>query len=206
MIQKDKIINILKNKLKFNEKSINKLNSFVNSLLKFNLKYNLVSKSTLPVIWHRHIYDSAQIIPLIDFKSKGVLADFGTGGGFPGLVLSIFNKNPDFHVKLFDKSPVKTMFLNDQIKRLDLNAEVLGNLNNYKKINANYVTARAFRKFEVMLQFSREKVAKPHKLIVFIGKNSQDKLNNISNSLKFKYKLVNSETDTNSKIFFGEVK
>ena len=109
-------------------------------------------------------------------------------------------------MKLFDKSPVKTMFLIDQIKRLDLNAEVLGNLNNYKKINANYVTARAFRKFEVILQFSREKVAKPHKLIVFIGKNSQDKLNNISNSLKFKYKLVNSETDTNSKIFFGEVK
>ena len=206
MIQKDKIINILKNKLKFNEKSINKLNSFVNSLLKFNLKYNLVSKSTLPVIWHRHIYDSAQIIPLIDFKSKGVLADFGTGGGFPGLVLSIFNKNPDFHVKLFDKSPVKTMFLKDQIKNLALNAEVLGNLDNFKKINANYVTARAFRKFNVMLQFSREKVTKPHKLIVFMGRNSQDKLNNISNTLKFKYKLVNSETDTNSKIFFGEVK
>ena len=206
MIQKDKIINILKNKLKFNEKSINKLNSFVNSLLKFNLKYNLVSKSTLPVIWHRHIYDSAQIIPLIDFKSKGVLADFGTGGGFPGLVLSIFNKNPDFHVKLFDKSPVKTMFLKDQIKNLALNAEVLGNLDNFKKINANYVTARAFRKFNVMLQFSREKVTKPHKLIVFMGRNSQDKLNNISNSIKFKYKLINSETDTNSKIFFGEVK
>ena len=118
MIQKEKIINILKNKLRFNEISINKLNIFVNSLIKFNLKYNLVSNSTLPIIWHRHILDSAQIIPLIDFKSKGVLADFGTGGGFPGLVLSIFNKNPDFHVKLFDKSPVKIMFLKDQIKKL----------------------------------------------------------------------------------------
>ena len=206
MIQKDKIINILKNKLKFNLISIKKLNIFVSSLIKFNKKYNLVSNSTIPYIWHRHIFDSAQIIPLIDFKNKGVLADFGSGGGFPGLVLSIFNKNPDFHVKLFDKSPVKTMFLKDQIKNLALNAEVLGNLDNFKKINANYVTARAFRKFNVMLQFSREKVTKPHKLIVFMGRNSQDKLNNISNCIKFKYKLVNSETDTNSKIFFGEVK
>ena len=116
MIQKDKIVNILINKLRFNEISIKKLNIFVDSLVKFNLKYNLISKSTIPVIWHRHILDSAQIIPLIDFKSKGILADFGTGGGFPGLVLSIFNKNPDFHVKLFDKSPVKPMFLKDQIK------------------------------------------------------------------------------------------
>ena len=206
MIQKDKIINILKNKLRFSEISIKKLNIFVDSLVEFNLKYNLISKSTIPAIWHRHILDSAQIIPLIDFKSKGVLADFGTGGGFPGLVLSIFNKNPDFHVKLFDKSPVKTMFLKDQIKKLGLNAEVFGNLNNFKEINANYVTARAFRKFNEILQFSREKVIKPYKLIVYIGKNSQDQLNNISNSVKFKYKLVNSETDTDSKIFFGEVK
>ena len=206
MILKDKIITILKNKLKFSEISIQKLNIFVESLKKYNLKYNLVSNSTLPIIWQRHILDSAQIIPLINFKSKGVLADVGTGGGFPGLIISIFNKNPDFHVKLFDKSPVKSIFLKDQIKKLDLNAEVLGNLNNFKKINADYVTARAFRKFEVILQFSREKVIKPHKLIVFIGKNSQDKLNNISNSIKFKYKLVNSETDANSKIFYGEVK
>ena len=206
MIQKDKIINILKNKLRFSEISIKKLNIFVDSLLEFNLKYNLISKSTIPAIWHRHILDSAQIIPLIDFKSKGFLADFGSGGGFPGLVLSIFNKNPDFHVKLFDKSPVKTMFLKDQIKKLGLNAEVFGNLNNFKEINANYVTARAFRKFNEILQFSREKVIKPYKLIVYIGKNSQDQLNNISNSIKFKYKLVNSETDTDSKIFFGEVK
>ena len=206
MIQKDKIINILKNKLRFSEISIKKLNIFVDSLVEFNLKYNLISKSTIPAIWHRHILDSAQIIPLIDFKSKGFLADFGSGGGFPGLVLSIFNKNPDFHVKLFDKSPVKTMFLKDQIKKLGLNAEVFGNLNNFKEINANYVTARAFRKFNEILQFSREKVIKPYKLIVYIGKNSQDQLNNISNSVKFKYKLVNSETDTDSKIFFGEVK
>ena len=205
-MQDKEVIKTLQNQLNYSAKNILDIKIFINELLKANKKHNFISKSTENVIWHRHILDSAQIIPLIDFKSKGVLADFGTGGGFPGLVLSIFNKNPDFHVKLFDKSPVKTMFLIDQIKRLDLNAEVLGNLNNYKKINANYVTARAFRKFEVILQFSREKVAKPHKLIVFIGKNSQDKLNNISNTLKFKYKLVNSETDTNSKIFFGEVK
>lgn len=186
--------------------SIEKIDIFVNSLIKFNFKYNLVSKSTIPIIWDRHILDSAQIIPLIDFSSKGVLADLGTGGGFPGLVLSIFNKNPDFHVKLFEKSPIKSIFLREMIKKLELNAEVLGNLDNFKEISANYITARAFRKLEVILHFSREKVTKPHKLIVFVGKNSHDKLKNITNSIKFKYKFVNSETETNSKIFIGEVK
>ena len=92
------------------------------------------------------------------------------------------------------------------IKKLELNAEVLGNLDNFKEISANYITARAFRKLEVILHFSREIVTKPHKLIVFVGKNSHDKLKNITNSIKFKYKFVNSETETNSKIFIGEVK
>ena len=39
------------------------------------------------------------------------LADLGTGAGFPGLVVEIFNKNKAFHVKLYEKSPVKRRFL-----------------------------------------------------------------------------------------------
>ena len=59
----------------------------------------------------RHILDSAQLVKFIDFKS-GSLADLGTGAGFPGVVIAIFNENKDFHVKLYEKSPVKRNFLN----------------------------------------------------------------------------------------------
>ena len=46
-----------------------------------------------------------------------------------------------------------------------------------------------FANLMLSLQFSREKVTKPHKLIVFIGRNSQDKLNNISNSINLSINL-----------------
>ena len=75
-----------------------------------NKKHNFISKSTEVDIWHRHILDSAQLVKFIDF-SKGSLSDLGSGAGFPGMVLAIFNENKNFHVKLYDKSPVKRAFL-----------------------------------------------------------------------------------------------
>ena len=96
--------------LNFSEKNISDIKIFINELLKANKKHNFISKSTENVIWHRHILDSAQLVKFIDF-SKGSLSDLGSGAGFPGLILAIFNKNKDFHVKLYEKSPVKRAFL-----------------------------------------------------------------------------------------------
>ena len=48
-------------------------------------------------------------------------------GGFPGICLAIYNKNPEFHVKLYEKSIVKSNFLNRVIKKLNLNAKVINN-------------------------------------------------------------------------------
>jgi len=39
-------------------------------------------------LWHRHFFDSAQLMPLIPIAA-GLLADFGSGAGFPGLVLAL---------------------------------------------------------------------------------------------------------------------
>ena len=38
------------------------------------------------------------------------IADLGSGGGFPGIVLAIFYDNFNFHVKLYEKSKVKAKF------------------------------------------------------------------------------------------------
>ena len=109
-MQDKEVINILQNQFNFSSKSIEDLNIFVDALIIANKKHNLISRSTEADIWHRHILDSAQLVKFVDF-SKGSLSDLGSGAGFPGLVLSIFNNNKDFHVKLFEKSPVKRAFL-----------------------------------------------------------------------------------------------
>ena len=107
----DDIKDILVKKLKFTHQDIEKINKFNDELLKYNKKYNLISKSTENEIWSRHILDSAQIVNFIDFKKPHSLADLGTGGGFPGIILAIFNKNNKFHVKLYEKSKIKCDFI-----------------------------------------------------------------------------------------------
>ena len=85
------VINILKTSLNFSDHSIEKLKKFTNLVLKENKNYNLIAKSTENQIWHRHILDSAQLVKFINFSTKS-LADLGSGAGFPGLVVEIFNR------------------------------------------------------------------------------------------------------------------
>ena len=122
-MQQLEVISILKKDLNFNDRSIEKVKKFVELILNENKNHNLIAKSTESSIWDRHILDSAQLVKFIDFKLTS-LADLGSGAGFPGLIIEIFNKNKDFHVKLYEKSPVKRQFLSKVIKELDLNAEI----------------------------------------------------------------------------------
>ena len=109
-MQDNEVINILQKQLNFSNRNIFDIKIFINELLKANKKHNFISKSTEIDIWHRHVLDSAQLVKFIDF-SKGSLSDIGSGAGFPGLILALFSKNSDFHVKLYEKSPVKRAFL-----------------------------------------------------------------------------------------------
>ena len=109
-MQENEVINILQKKFSFSSKNISDLKILRIELLKANRKHNFISKSTETNIWHRHILDSAQLVKFIDF-SKGSLSDLGSGAGFPGLILALFNTNKDFHVKLYEKSAVKRSFL-----------------------------------------------------------------------------------------------
>ena len=95
-MQEQEVINILQSELRFTNTSIKKLKIFVKRVIDANQEHNLISKSTESDIWHRHILDSAQLVKFISFK-RGSLSDLGTGAGFPGIVLAIFNSNLDFH-------------------------------------------------------------------------------------------------------------
>ena len=118
-MQEQEVISTLQNQLNYSAKNISDIKIFINELLKANKKHNFISKSTENVIWHRHILDSAQLVKFIDF-SKSSLSDLGSGAGFPGLILALFNKNKHFHVKLYEKSPVKRAFLKDISDKLSL--------------------------------------------------------------------------------------
>ena len=200
------VIKVLKNELEFSDSSINKLKEFHKYLLEHNKSYNFISKNTEKNIWSRHILDSAQLVKFLDVKKDRVIADFGSGAGFPGLILAIQSKNKIFHVKLYEKSPVKRDFLRKIIDKLELeNLEVEGDI--YKKeIVADVITCRAFKKLHEIIRISREIVKKPHKIIILKGKNAQSEINNVSLGPNYSYKLKNSITDYDSKIILFDVK
>ena len=202
-MNKDKVQLELLKKLKFCPDDISKLSIFHDELLRFNKKYNLISRSTETDIWNRHILDSAQLVKFLDFNNKS-LADLGTGAGFPGIVIDIFNKKRDFHVKLYEKSPVKMKFLNEIIKDLDLRAEVFGNIYN-EILDADYIVSRAFKKLDQIMQVSREIAKKSHKLIVMKGQNAQEEINKSLNIKKYPYTLEKSITNKDSKIIIVKV-
>ena len=126
-MQEQEVIKILKEDLKFSDVSVAKLKLFSESLIKANQKHNFISKNTELDLWERHILDSAQLVKFIDFKS-GSLADLGSGAGFPGIVLAIFNEKKNFQVNLYEKSPVKRGFLQQIVNKLDLYANILSNV------------------------------------------------------------------------------
>ena len=203
-MQDKEVISILQNQLNYSAKNISDIKIFINELLKANRKHNFISKSTEKVIWYRHILDSAQLVKFIDF-SKGSLSDLGTGAGFPGLILALFNQNKDFHVKLYEKSPVKRAFLKSIIDILSLKIEVRGNVYEHS-IDTDYIVSRAFKKLEAIIQVSREIAKKSHKLIILKGQNAQEDLKKAFNKEKYDYKLENSITNEGSKIIIVDFK
>ncbi len=199
---KEKSKLVLSENLNFNVKKLELIELFVKEVLNFNQSYNLISKSSEKDIWNRHVLDSAQLIKHIDHKNFNSLADLGTGGGFPGIVLSIFYSDIlTFHVKLYEKSKVKVKFIKAIIKKLGLEKVSIHD-NDYQshKLNTDYIVCRAFKKLPEILRISRETAVKPHKLIVMLGKSAQDELNKASKGTIYRYKLVPSITESDSKI------
>jgi 16S rRNA (guanine527-N7)-methyltransferase len=87
---------------------------------------NLISKSSVPVIWDRHIVDSAQLFALRPQGAQHWI-DIGSGGGFPGLVIAILAQEaaPGMKITLVESDARKSTFLRTAAKSLGLNVDVI---------------------------------------------------------------------------------
>lgn len=137
--------------LGFNKDQIEKLKAYVDLLWKSNEELNLISrKMTFEELIDNHIVDG--LLPLKYFpKDVKRVADFGSGGGIPGVVYAI--QFPQISFTLFEKSAKKRDFLN-QCQKLTPNLKVEGDIPIILK-NFDLVTARAFKPLDVILDMSR---------------------------------------------------
>lgn len=87
-----------------------RLGIYVDLLRKWQKSQNLVSPSTLPMVWARHVADAAQTHALLPEARRWI--DFGSGAGFPGLVTAILLADtPDARVHLVESNKGKVAFL-----------------------------------------------------------------------------------------------
>jgi 16S rRNA (guanine527-N7)-methyltransferase len=92
-----------------------RLDRYVDLLLEWQAKTNLVAPSTLPNLWTRHISDSLQLLTLA--PSAKVWVDFGSGGGFPGVVLAcVLAEMPGTKVHLVERNAKKAAFLREALR------------------------------------------------------------------------------------------
>ncbi len=202
----EEVKSTLLNKLHFTQDALYKLDTFCKEVISYNQKFNLISKSTIENIWDRHVLDSAQLVKFIDFKDEFSLSDLGTGAGFPGIVLAIFNKNPKFHVKLYEKSRVKTKFLISICDKLKIKANIYDDDYRTHNIDSNYVVSRAFKKLEEHIRISREIIKVSHKLIILKGKKAEQEIKELNNNFNYSYSLEKSITSPDSKIVIVDIK
>lgn len=102
----------------YTEDKIDNLIKYLNLLIEYNSHTNLTAIRDEKGIIEKHFLDSLLLQNLIKSGTKKAI-DIGTGAGFPGMVLAIFN--PEIAFTLMDSIGKKTKFLQQVKEKLNLN-------------------------------------------------------------------------------------
>jgi len=174
----------------------------ISMLQKKNEEINIISKETAKneVIRERHIIDSAQIIEFVDLNSN-IITDIGSGGGMPGIIISIMIKNMKnlAKVHLYEKSHHKSSFLRKVSRDLKLNTEVMQeNIFEAQNLESGTIMARAFKPLPIILDLVYKNFSSYNNLIIFMGKNGEKVLEETSINWDFDFEKKKSVTSEDS--------
>ena len=176
------------------------LDEFKRLIIEKNKKINLISAKSINNLRNRHIIDCAQIIDLIDINSK-ICTDIGSGAGLPGIVVSIIlkGKKIDMKMNLYEKSHHKSSFLRSVSRKLKLDSEIFQeDIFKKKNLVSGSILARAFKPLPLILGLVEKNFKKYTNLIVFMGKNGKQLLEEAFKEWEFEYKERKSLTSEDS--------
>jgi 16S rRNA (guanine527-N7)-methyltransferase len=178
--------------------TLKKLDRYAELLTEWGQKFNLVSRSTLPQIWQRHILDSAQLARHIPADARK-LADLGSGAGLPGIILSIMGAH---EVHLIESIGKKANFLRMVAEELGLNVKVhqerIEDLPQALKFDV--VTARALKSLTELLDYARP-LMRTEAICVFLkGQNLAAELTETRKYWKFGSETIKSLSDPSGSV------
>ena len=176
--------------------------SFVAMIQKRNEEINIISKETAKneVIRERHIEDSVLVLEFIDLNSK-IITDIGSGGGLPGIILSIMLKNLKNPIKvhLYEKSHHKSAFLRSVSRELKLNTEIIQkNIFEAENLESGTIMARAFKPLPIVLELVNKNFSSYKNLILFMGKSGEKILEETLREWDFDFEKKKSITSKDS--------
>ena len=191
---------LILDKFNVSRETFSTLNEFREKIIEKNNEINLISTKSASNSMNRHIIDCAQVIDLIDINSK-TCTDIGSGAGLPGIVLSILlrDKKIDMKMNLYEKSYRKSSFLRSVSKEFKLDTEIFEeDIFKKKNLISGSIVTRAFKPLPVILDLVEKNFKKYTNLIVFMGKNGKQLLEEAVKDWEFEYKEKKSLTSDDS--------
>ena len=178
-----------------------RLDRYVEILLEWQAKTNLVAPSTLPNLWTRHISDSLQLLDIA--PSARTWLDFGSGGGFPGVVLACAMKDVGGMVHLVERVGKKAAFLREAVRIADAAGKVhatdiqdwdIENVGDSLRKPVDCVTARAVAPLHLLLAFAEPIVRQGAKALFLKGQDVESELTEATKYWNIEPKIHRSRT------------
>jgi 16S rRNA (guanine527-N7)-methyltransferase len=183
-------------KLSVSRESLERIDAFLGLLFEWQRKTNLVSPASLPAVWTRHVIDSLQLLPHLNGPPRAI-ADLGSGGGFPGVILAIASGRP---VDLYESNQKKAAFLSEALRVSRATGSVrVGRLEEVAtpaKGQYAYVTARALAPLPELLGYAAPFIASGATGLFLKGKDADLELTESSKSWRIKMDKQKSLTDS----------
>ena len=176
------------------------LEEFRSLILEKNKEINLISSKSEDESRERHIIDSAQIIDIID-ENMNLCTDIGSGSGLPGIVLAIIMKHKKSNMKfhLYEKSYHKSNFLKQASEKFNLNVKIFQkDIFKEKNLVSDIVVARAFKPLPIILELIEANFKSFKEIILFLGKNGKELLDDVLTKWQFDYEERKSITSNDS--------
>ena len=144
-----------------NNHQLQKLESLHIIYADWNSKINLISSKDMNYFYLRHVLHSLSIAKFYQFKPGVRVMDVGTGGGFPGIPLSIFFPQVDFH--LVDSIGKKIKVIENVREKLNLkNIQTHNERMEKIDLTVDFVICRAVAPMDTLVNWVGGNISKKH--------------------------------------------